>query len=135
MPAPPKVGALSGVCDSTIPKSALIMAPFLSLDQFYDKAWGHVWPHHEGRVSIADIGLPINTDLDDVFNFPVQVDDHFDYTCYEDLDDIYRLLHLKKSHASVLIVRPEYDLLRMAIESDSQFKNAFVVTGHPGIGS
>ncbi|EIM92703.1 uncharacterized protein STEHIDRAFT_164937 [Stereum hirsutum FP-91666 SS1] len=96
--------------------------------KFYRRAWGNDWPHHKGRISKFDVGLPID-DPDD-FNFAV--DDHFDYICYDDVDTLYRILNLKKPIVNALIVRPEYDLLRTM--SDSQFQAAFVVTGHSGTG-
>lgn len=56
----------------------------------------------------------------------------FEYTCFEEVDDIARALLSRTTIGKTLVERPEYHLLcRMMENSDSP---AFLITGHPGIG-
>lgn len=106
------------------------------LDDFYKKAWGCEWPQHKGRILKADLGLTVDIDAEDDAEdvYQVAVDDHFDYTCLENLKTLilpFALMAIK----DVLIIRPEYVLLRKTLDQhEQQHTRAFVVTGHPGIG-
>ena len=37
----------------------------LTLETFYNKAWGKTWPQHEDVISKAEIGLKPESDADD----------------------------------------------------------------------
>lgn len=59
-----------------------------ALDYVYKHAWGLQWPCHDGTIFKANIGIPLDT-ADDV---AVDILDHWDYTCLDNIRPVARAL-------------------------------------------
>ncbi|VDB90049.1 unnamed protein product [Peniophora sp. CBMAI 1063] len=119
-----------------------------ALRSFYDSAWGRQWtPLNNIRVIATPPGsLPGHIDDDaPVINIATSTLElepgtplDQTYTCYGSLHTLFLALGLAEDHfgeEGVLVVRPEYELLRERLMSgDLERFERVVVTGHPGIG-
>ncbi len=99
----------------------------------YDLAWGKSWPRHGGILHKAEIGQ-VNADDELYFDGGVDaIPNAFTYDCLEDIGKVTAALWMTPGFLDVLVVREEYDRVRKILESIEH--KAFVVTGHPGIGT
>lgn len=112
----------------------LAMTTSEALDYIYNHGWGHQWPRHDGTISKTDIGIPRDIERTDEDDVAIDIPDHWDYTCLENIRLIARALGIITKISDFLVIRSEYHLLRDMIERHSS-TGAFVVTGQPGIGS
>ncbi|KAF8917531.1 hypothetical protein CPB85DRAFT_1214792 [Mucidula mucida] len=99
----------------------------------YDLAWGKSWPRHGGIVHKTEIGQ-VNTEDELYFDGGVDaIPNALTYDCLEDIGKVTAALWMTPGFLDVLVVREEYDRVRKILESIEH--KAFVVTGHPGIGT
>lgn len=112
----------------------MVLSQSEALANVYKLAWGVQWPRHVGTVHKTDIGIPRDTEYTDADDATADIPDRWDYTCLDNIDLIADALCMPTKTFDFLVIRREYDLLREMIERNSS-TGAFVVTGHPGIGS
>jgi len=133
-----------------------------SISAFHTKAWGRPWPHQsKGTIFKTDIddgksdsvydeesGSPDDdkksgsVDDDEVVALAdiLKVPSKFNYDCFQNIQEVKRALGVDADadEGDVLVVREEYSLLLKTMErkwKGAKKFPAFVVTGHPGIGS
>jgi hypothetical protein len=109
----------------------------------YAKAWGKPWPQSKGTISKTEISgesgsVDDDEDVVDALADKLKVPPHFNYRYFKEIQGLKSALGASpgRDFQDVLVVREDYETLRQVLEDQRQEGyHAFVVTGHPGIGS
>ena len=120
------------------------------LSSFFTKAWGKTWPRRSGTIFKTDI-CKENTSLMEALDDEtpgnrygavyLEIQDQFDYICYEGISAVGKALKMAVEVHDVLVIQSEFPLLRESIECKKNRlkrypqRQRMVVTGQPGIGS
>ncbi|KAF9023320.1 hypothetical protein BDZ89DRAFT_169772 [Hymenopellis radicata] len=103
----------------------------------HKQAWGKPWPRHTGTIHSSEIGR-LDDDDEQYFESGDDSADVLTYTCLEGVGKVMKALLMTRSFMFMnnLVIQEEYDRIRTMLDStDLDGERAFVVTGHPGIGT
>jgi hypothetical protein len=110
-----------------------------AVSAFHAKAWGKTWPQSKGTISDSEISNKTGSvDDDEIYGLAdkLAVPPNFNYWYFKEIQSVKSALGAQhnRGEEDVLVVREEYEMLRLALE-DLNDDRSIVVTGHPGIGS
>jgi hypothetical protein len=113
----------------------------LTVSALHAKAWGKSWPQSQGTILKTEIsddetGSVDDDDVDGALADILVVPPQFKYRYLKEIRGLKSALGTNpgQDEEDVLVVREEYEMLCQALEENRKCR-AFVVTGHPGIGS
>ncbi|KAK7058389.1 hypothetical protein VNI00_002023 [Paramarasmius palmivorus] len=140
----PAMGTTASAGPDSLPQTSMSTD---ELSSFFTKAWGKTWPRRSGTIFKTDI-CKENTTLMEALDDEtpgnrygavyLEIQDQFDYICYEGISAVGKALKMAEEVHDVLVIQSEFSLLRESIECRKNRhkgqKQRIVVTGQPGIG-